>query len=405
MAEKAYKGMPRARLLALGMCLAGLLLSSGQAVQSQQAQPVGQPKMSAHTLFTMAKESYKRDDYNLAAQYFDAAERRKMEMNPTDRADLPKWIQKNNVALQGRRDGGFLLAKAEEALQQTPPRIVEADDYRRKAEAIPYTDKNLLQKINQKINQIKHNVPIPPEIQGNPKALLAAGRQALKRGDLDQAMSLAMQAKNAWSGKTMFWQDNPDKLIKDVEKAMQIPRPITPDGPAKKEPFSIFKIFHRDSAPNPPDKGTVVPNGPRNTNEGPILAPVPEGRDKTSKNTESSSPMPPANNYLSGGAANEKTQPDSNVKQVRKEGSNVVTPPAQVANAGPNSLPPKPTMPRHASSSRMAARPCRPMISSRPGASPCRPRNYDPIWNGSSKIPIASWRRFRSASRAESASA
>src|SRR5262249_22909704 len=257
------KGMQRRRALALGVILAGLLFASRQAV-SQQPQPVGQRKESARTLFIKANECYKRFEFEAAADLYAQVQARQMELNPTDRKDLSNWIQKNNVALQGRRDGGFLLAKAEEYLQQNPPRIKEADENYKKAKAIPYTDPKLLDIVYQEIKAktpgySQPGTPNTPQTPpGSAKQMLAEGRNAYKRAlsqqnpdlfvkEMEKAMTLAVQAKNAWKAKIIFpWQDSPDKLMKDVERELAKPRTFNNENQPKKEGFSPFKIFHRD---------------------------------------------------------------------------------------------------------------------------------------------------------------
>jgi type II secretory pathway component GspD/PulD (secretin) len=328
-------GAQWARGLALGVVLAGVLLASRQAV-SQQAQPVGQPRKSARTLFTEANALHKAGDYEAAAKLYIEVQAQQSNLNPTDRKDLSNWIQKNNTALKGRQDGSFLLAKAEEDLQQVPPRIREAQEKYKIAKAIPYTDPKLLEIVYQDIQQKSGYAKPGPSVHqpglGNGKALLAEGRNAYKRGmaqlsmphpDLDifykelgKAYELASQAKIA-GVKTIFpWQDSPDKLMADAKRELEKPRTInSSDAPPKKANI-LDKIFHRDPQ-NQPDKNGKDAKG--NANDGPILMPVPDGKDKTSKGAESSTPMRSIKNFFSGGSSKEKSQPDPNVKQVSND--------------------------------------------------------------------------------------
>ncbi|HMF16580.1 MAG TPA: hypothetical protein VKE98_05200 [Gemmataceae bacterium] len=334
MASQGNKGMQRGRALALGVILAGLLFASRQAV-SQQPQPVGQRRDSARTLFIKANDLYKKGDFETAAEFYAQVQARQMELNPTDRKDLSNWIGKNNVALQGRRDGRFLLAKAEEYLQQNPPQIKEADENYKKAKAIPYTDPKLLDIVYQEIKAktpgySQPGTPNTPQTPlGSAKQMLAEGRNAYKRAlsqqnpdlfvkEMEKAMTLAVQAKNAWKAKIIFpWQDSPDKLMKDVERELAKPRTFNNENQPKKEGFSPFKIFHRDQ----PDKNAPGPNGKDgkgSANDGPLLVPVPD-KEKTGKSNEPGSPFQSMKNFFMGGGSKDKNPPDPNIKQVSKD--------------------------------------------------------------------------------------
>src|ERR1700730_18183920 len=74
--------------------------------------------------------------------------------------------------------------------------------------------------------------------RGNPKGLLASGRQALERGDYDLAESLAHPAEKAGSSWTFhFWGDSPSSLLKEVSegRAKMATLPSKPDERLKSE--------------------------------------------------------------------------------------------------------------------------------------------------------------------------
>src|SRR5262249_7303358 len=152
--------------------------ASSQAVISQQAQPVGQKKENAHTLFTRANQYYVNGDYDGAAKICVELQSRLPELNATERKDLPAIIQKNNHALQLRRDAGIQLTKATKLLQQPPPRLKEAEDLVKNAGANPYTDPKQLAMVNQQINEIRQHGTTVQQPTGSPKAMFAEGRIA-----------------------------------------------------------------------------------------------------------------------------------------------------------------------------------------------------------------------------------
>jgi type II secretory pathway component GspD/PulD (secretin) len=330
--------------------LAGLLLASGQAVLSQPAQPVGPPRVSARKLFNDGKQFYKNNDYELAAQRFAEVLPLKIQLTPNERKDLDDYIQKNNVAMKGRRDGGSKLTQAVLFIQQN--RLAEAENLIREAQANHYTDKKQLEQVNQALLDKKRPAPM----LGNPKAVLAEGRNTYKRAmaqlnqphpdqaqyhrDLDRAMSLALQAKNdpkaKWS--PFPWSDNPDKLLKDIEKAYT----LTVTSP--KETF-FDKLFHHKPAPPPgPDKNAVGPNGKNGANDGPVLIPANDpGKDKTGKTGEAKSPLQAVKNFFTGGPPKDKNQDkDKNppAAKTTSQAKEVKAPVQVVSNTAPISPPP-----------------------------------------------------------------
>jgi type II secretory pathway component GspD/PulD (secretin) len=287
------------------------VLSALQAPAQPQARP-----SRAHVALNTGIECNRRGDYEQAAVLFRQAQDGLTDLSPTEQEELARWVQSNSAALQARQEGAMQLAQAEQAVASG--RAADAAELLKKVLGNQYVTAADKQKAQQLAERTRPLTAAPvPAGQGNPaalslarsklqqartlmgqgnydaaeqlaneaqalnvvylagedtpakvledsykgrndpKALLAAARAALKRGDLDRAEALARmsaQAESSWN--VHIWGDSPAQVLKDVQAARaKAPAPGA-HGPSK--PLSA------ETAPDtrPPgfqgDRGTLL---------------------------------------------------------------------------------------------------------------------------------------------------
>jgi type II secretory pathway component GspD/PulD (secretin) len=69
-----------------------------------------------HTALNSAIDNYRRENYELAAKYFQQAEEEKEELSAAEKHDLKNWLHLNQLALQARKEGAEQLGQAEVAV-------------------------------------------------------------------------------------------------------------------------------------------------------------------------------------------------------------------------------------------------------------------------------------------------
>jgi type II secretory pathway component GspD/PulD (secretin) len=306
----------------------------------------------AHVALNTGIECNRRGEYEQAAVLFQQARDGWADLTPAEQDELVRWIQSNAAALQARRDGTLLLAQADEALRGghtvdaaellkkvlanqylSPADKQKAMDLAEKARPrggvptpagpMPGTPGNpaALSLARGKLQQARAflaqgNFDAAQQLadealklnamymQGeddpsavlndiyrarrDPKALLAAARAALKRGEYDRAETLAQMSAKADSSWNMhLWGDSPAQVLKEVQAARArtgtagVRAPASTNGPAGPQPpmsqagglvpVSYPNAGNTYSTSNKADLST----GPRPTPPAPPTAPAP----------------------------------------------------------------------------------------------------------------------------------
>ena len=267
--------------LALGtalVLLAGLTHSSA-------AQDGPRPK--ARTLLRAGIDSNKRGDYEMAAKYYDMAVAGRAELNSVEQSDLAKLIEQNNVALKGRQDGAVAIERSFQFMERG--NNAEAAKLLRAAETNPYlsgADRSSLVALQDRLRRTTSGATIEAKSMSEPvskdvKSMLAAGRAALGRGEVDMAEAFCVQAEKLehWYDVWAPWSDSPAKLRRDVQAARA---KLMPDVADKKEHRGILSgIFggKKDEKPAPREiaKGPETPKEPHLTGYTPKGAEIPAG--------------------------------------------------------------------------------------------------------------------------------
>ena len=264
----------------------------------------------------MGFDLFKRGDYENAELYYKQAQKRQDELTLREREDLRLAIERNNVALQQRREAGARVRMAEDALQQGRP--IEANNLLKLADTqyLSGRDRQVLVRLQERLRNTKGMgdgpslppAPGTPVIKGDYKSLLTAARSALQRGELEMAEALCVQAEKVGPSsfsRLNFFAESPTKIRRDIH-TMRARLAITPP-PDKKESSTPFKgIKGMFSRPAPEDVRQVG-------NDGPMLPP-PKGNEKGAM--ESPSPLQTIKTAMSwptsllpGGGSNDKNPP------------------------------------------------------------------------------------------------
>jgi Flp pilus assembly secretin CpaC len=252
-----------------------------------------------------AIDAYKRGDYEAATLLFAQAKQGAAELAESEQLDLNTFGTQNQIALRARQDGAANLRQAEAALNQGRP--TEAAKLLKAASVNQYLspgDRQALANLNSRL----HSAAPAPQA-GDPKALLAAARTALKEGDLAAAESLANQAEKAGGSSTWLHPlaDSPAKVRHDIQAALaKTQSPAAAKGATAMVP-------------------TKTPGTPPSGASSPFFSPEPAPSDKAPRPLPVS--PPPANPVPSGAVA---TQPPAAV--VKDSIEKAVPPPVKSAS-------------------------------------------------------------------------
>lgn len=231
-------------------------------------EPVGAqdgPKPRVRSILKAGNDSHKRGDFEAAAKYFEMADAAKSDLNPTEQKDLQKFIELNNQALQGRRDGTVQIQMSLNYLEQG--NTAEAGKILRAVSTNPYlsfADKEALRDLNERLRRATAGDASAARMMSEPvnkdmKSLLTAARSALARGDLEMAEAFCVQAdKVGYTIPPIFhpWSDTPSKVRREIQTTRaKLTTPPKAEGPflaEKKDtggPFAIVKSWFGGSKP------------------------------------------------------------------------------------------------------------------------------------------------------------
>ena len=222
-----------------GALLAAVLGALFLAVSLSVAQDPPISPAQAREAMSVGIEKFKKQEYEEAAGFLGAALQALPKLSREEQKDLTTFNEQNAAALKGRREGNAILQKAGEAVRQN--RGAGAAPLLRSLESNQYlspADRQLLSELNRQVQT--QAAGAAPAGKADVKALLTAGREALKKGELDLADSLATQAEKASSASAPWmqsWTDSPTKLRRDVQAA-RAKLASGPDALPKTEPES-----------------------------------------------------------------------------------------------------------------------------------------------------------------------
>lgn len=265
-------------LLAGAVLMAWWLGATPSGSPPAGAQP-GSPPARPRALYQAGFDLFKRGDYEQAAIYYAEADKGRDELSPREQIELRKAVERNNVALQARRDGAVKIRMAEEAARQG--RTLEANNLLKLADTqyLSPADRQALQRVQERMKSSAMaqgpELPSPTPIKGDYKSLLAAGRTALQHGDFEMAEALANQADQVapkwWLNPP--WHDNTNKLRRDIQNTR---RSFAAQPGDKKEGLSPFKGLRNMFKPAPSPKEVRNEERIRQVgNDGPTLPPPP----------------------------------------------------------------------------------------------------------------------------------
>lgn len=238
--------------MALGTLIVGLffLAAPGAFAQEEAPSPV-----RVREALRQGIELNKKGDYEKAAPFFLFAKTGEQALTPPEKKDLADFNAKNALDMKAREDGTAQLAQADLALKTGRTR--EAGQILGALKA----NQALTALQRQQVDELSRKLPADANAKAPPKdakALMAAGREALKVGDFDRAEMLADQAEKA-SSITWFpaWNDTPAKLRRDIQVARaKMQAPPEPKQADKAPPpwWSLDRVFGKSDNPPPPPK-------------------------------------------------------------------------------------------------------------------------------------------------------
>jgi type II secretory pathway component GspD/PulD (secretin) len=176
------------------------------------------PRSRASAALNDAIDSYKKGDYEAAAEGFRQARAGAAGLSPDQQQDLTRFAQANAAALQRRREAADLVRQAEQA--QREGRGGAAADLAQKALANQYVAAADRQKAQEIVGRARGT---PDGAADNPvvaKGKLAQARRLLAEGNFDAAEQLAREAERAGAGPG---EESPKKLLEEIGRARQDP--------------------------------------------------------------------------------------------------------------------------------------------------------------------------------------
>jgi type II secretory pathway component GspD/PulD (secretin)/tetratricopeptide (TPR) repeat protein len=214
--------------MAVGVALAGVRLVPAAPIMTRMVSglksqaPIG--STNAWAALSGGRDSYLRADYETAALFFQQAEAGKNHLTPARQEELARWIQRNNEALQARREGTAQLRKAEMALQSGQLEAAEAicktlSTNQFLAAADSAKARTLSDQVRRSLvamRQARDTDQNSPAMVA--RAKLHQARALMTRGDYEQAASLAFEATQLTADFNPG-EDTPRRVLDDVARS------------------------------------------------------------------------------------------------------------------------------------------------------------------------------------------
>jgi type II secretory pathway component GspD/PulD (secretin) len=238
-----------------GLCLTALL-ATAVPLQAQDFAP--QPPRTRQ-LLKNARELYARGEYDGAAQLYEQVARSRESLTPNEQADLNTQMQQNGIAQKERLQGLMFLDQTEKFLAAGKPNEAGTNlSYAQSNQFLSAADKQRAQSLAQEVSRLRVS---GVDSKSDPAALVTRARDALKRGDIDAAETLARQAeknRSMMSGLA-FWGDTPARVLEDVRVA-RIKMPAPMDVSRKEVLVPVGKDALNTAMDNTIDPGKAVSN-------------------------------------------------------------------------------------------------------------------------------------------------
>jgi type II secretory pathway component GspD/PulD (secretin) len=170
-----------------------------------------------------AIECYRRGEYEAAASLFRQVQSGSDNLTSVQQEDLTRFLQRNDMALQRRREASNLLRQAETAQREGQPQV--AADILQRALANQYiapADRQQALALDERLRsrQVAASGNDPIALA---RTKLHQARQLLEQGNCDAAEQLAQEAERL--GSTLSpGEDSPRKVLEDVKRARSDPR-------------------------------------------------------------------------------------------------------------------------------------------------------------------------------------
>jgi type II secretory pathway component GspD/PulD (secretin) len=191
------------------------------------AQQVESRLTRAHSALNAAIDSQRQARYEQADILFREAQAHQEDLTAEERQDLAKRMKANSAALQARREGDEQLKRAEAAYKAG--KTSEAEDLLKKVIANSSVTADNRRRAMQMAGQIRPRGTDGASAVSNALPLARAkvqqARAMVNRFDLDGAEQLALEAKKLGATFTTG-EDAPDKVINDVAQLRSDPKAL-----------------------------------------------------------------------------------------------------------------------------------------------------------------------------------
>ncbi len=171
-------------------------------------------------------ENHRKFEFELADVYLKKAQELRTSLSASEQKELDAYLQSNAKALATRKQGQEMIQKATQAINAG--KYQEADVLLRSLKANTYLGTQDRQSVATLTDVLAKNtgtvtapgtVPAVAPKGKTPADMLAAGREAFKNKNLDEAQMWALSSKQAGYTAKMPWEDTPDKLMNDINVA------------------------------------------------------------------------------------------------------------------------------------------------------------------------------------------
>lgn len=173
-------------------------------------------------------ENHRKFEFELADVYLKKAQEMRANLSAAEQKELDACIASNAKALAMRKQGQEMIRKASEAINMG--KYQEANGLIAALKTNTYLSAQDRQSVGTLGEALARNAnpgatstaSVKPSVTPKgktPADMLAAGREAYKLGNLDEAQTWAMTAKQQGYTSRWPWEDTPEKLLSDVNTA------------------------------------------------------------------------------------------------------------------------------------------------------------------------------------------
>ncbi|HMP18022.1 MAG TPA: hypothetical protein PKD72_13440, partial [Gemmatales bacterium] len=224
-------GMSPAAVLAQGLPLPPAAPDNSVPVQvappSQEVvQTGGDRSLKPRDILKDGVENHRKFEFELADVYLKKAQELRASLSASEQKELDAYLQSNAKALAARKQGQEMIQKATVAINAG--QYQEADALLRSLKANTYLgtqDRQSVATLSEVLAKNTGMATTPANVAATtpkgktPADMLAAGRAAFKNKNYDEAQVWALNAKQMGYTKKLPFDDDPDKLMNDIQVA------------------------------------------------------------------------------------------------------------------------------------------------------------------------------------------